>query len=188
MRANLLPSLLSPASHGELMFCLATLFAVATLQAESFFGTAIIPAMPSHLSHPLSPNGWKTFSIEVPPGVRIPNRSAPHVVHMIDLEIFESDGRFCLRAVIEEDLPDELFAECDLQGGGYTWAGVLQSLLSIHAPALVDSVEVGAEADNFFAYAEKRQPLETAASLLRTATKDRAMLSAAIDHAGADIE
>lgn len=107
---------------------------------------------------------------------------------MANLDIFESGDRYCLSAIIEEELPDTLFAEHDLQGGGYTWAPILQSLIALNLPAFVEAIEVGAEADNFYAYADTREILDEVASLLKTAINDRHMLQAAIDHAGDEIE
>src|SRR5688572_4129312 len=105
---------------------------------------------------------------------------------MILLDIFETEGRYCLAAMIEEDMPDALFTEHELHGGGYTWEAILESLLAIHAPDIVDALQIGAEADNFFAYAESRGPLEKAAELLQAAATDPNMLLSAIEHAGDD--
>lgn len=52
---------------------------------------------------------------------------------MTRIDIFETEGRYCLSAIIKEDVPDALFAERDLQGGGYTWEAILRSLMAIHA-------------------------------------------------------
>jgi hypothetical protein len=108
---------------------------------------------------------------------------------VIDISVFDSqDGRFCLAAMIEDKATDAVFEERGFQGGGYTWEAILRSLLGMRLPHALDCVDIGAEADNFYAYSENRDMLEQAASLLREAVADRSLLLAAIEHAGDDIE
>jgi hypothetical protein len=105
------------------------------------------------------------------------------------IQIFDSgDGRFCLTAIIEEDVPDAVFAEMELQGGGYTWEAVFRALLRMRLPQEVEKLDIGAEADNMYAYADDREILEQAASLLRAAATDRSLLLEAIREAGDEIE
>jgi hypothetical protein len=105
------------------------------------------------------------------------------------IQIFENeDGRFCLTAMIEEDVSDAVFAEMELQGGGYTWEAVFRALLRMRLPQAVEALEIGAEADNLYAYSKDREILEQAAALLRAAASDRSLLLEAINHAGDEIE
>ena len=106
-----------------------------------------------------------------------------------NIQIFDSeDGRFCLTAMIEEELPDAVFAEMELQGGGYTWEAVFRALLRMRLPQAVEALDIGAEADNMYAYSEDRETLEQAAALLHSAATDRALLLEAIKQAGDEIE
>ena len=83
-----------------------------------------------------------------------------------NIQIFDSeDGRFCLTAMIEEELPDAVFAEMELQGGGYTWEAVFRALLRMRLPQAVEALDIGAEADNMYAYSEDRETLEQTVQL-----------------------
>jgi hypothetical protein len=106
-----------------------------------------------------------------------------------NIQIFENeDGRFCLTAMIEEDMPDAVFADMKLQGGGYTWEAIFTALLRMRLPQAVAALDIGAEADNMYAYSEDGEILEQAAALLRAAATDRSLLLEAIKHARDEIE
>jgi hypothetical protein len=106
-----------------------------------------------------------------------------------NIQVFDSgDGRFCLTAMIEEDVPDAVFAEMELQGGGYTWEAVFRALLRMRLPQAVGKLDTGAEADNMYSYSDEGEILEQAASLLRAAATDRSLLLEAIREAKDEIE
>jgi hypothetical protein len=52
-----------------------------------------------------------------------------------DMDIFDNeDGRYCLTIVDTDGWPDDedaLFVERGLHGGGYTWAGIVASLVEM---------------------------------------------------------
>jgi hypothetical protein len=72
------------------------------------------------------------------------------------------DGRFCLM-VMEPGAPEDWYLEefdaRGLQGGGYTWEGLLGWLISARLPELVEAVIVDAEADNAWIDAADRGAL-----------------------------
>lgn len=49
-------------------------------------------------------------------------------------------------------------------------------------------VDIGAEADNMYAYCQDRAVLESLAELVQSACADHKLLKAAIEHAGEDLE
>jgi hypothetical protein len=103
--------------------------------------------------------------------------------------IFEAgDGRFFLAIQDTDPKSAALFEEKGLQGGGYTWEGLLTALLQLKMPDVLPQLEIGAEADNMYAYCDDRAILEKVAELVRTATTDHELLMAAIESAGDDLE
>jgi hypothetical protein len=108
-----------------------------------------------------------------------------------DVDIFENPetNEFCLTVTDSDDDTYALFEELELQGGGYTWLGLVESLIELRAPDLRNQLRVlDAEADNMYAYATRREPLDTLAGLIRSAVADRNLMMAAIEHAGDDLE
>lgn len=98
-------------------------------------------------------------------------------------------GRFFL--AIQDDGDERattVFEERGLQGGGYTWEGILTSLLQLKMPEALTELEIGAEADNMYAYSTDRSLLDKVADLVRAAINNRDLLIAAIDNAGDDLE
>src|SRR4051812_17294770 len=83
-----------------------------------------------------------------------------------------------------DDRAAALFEDRGLQGGGYTWEGVLISLLQLKMPDALPHLNIGAEADNMYAYSNDRALLEGVAELVQSAMADRQLLAAAIDNAG----
>jgi hypothetical protein len=103
--------------------------------------------------------------------------------------IFDNeDGRFCLTVMGADERTYALFDERDLQGGGYTWEGIVRALAEMLMVDAISKLDIGAEADNAYIYCGDRQILEEIAALVRTAVTDHHLLIAAIDHAGANLE
>jgi hypothetical protein len=105
------------------------------------------------------------------------------------IDIFDNeDGRFCLTIMDADERTYALFDERRLQGGGYTWAGIVHSLVETRMPNALPELAIGAEADNMYIHCRDRQLLERVAALVREAIADQRLLIASIDHAGADLE
>jgi hypothetical protein len=105
-----------------------------------------------------------------------------------NIGIFDDDGRFCLTIMDADESTYALFDERELQGGGYTWEGIVRSLVDMHMPDALPKLDIGAEADNMYIYTKDKQLLEDVAKLVRSAIADQDLLIAAIDHAGEDLE
>jgi hypothetical protein len=106
-----------------------------------------------------------------------------------EIGIFENhDGRFCLTITDTDDRTYALFEERELQGGGYTWEGIVEALVRMRMPDELPRLSIGAEADNMHIYCDERAPLERVAALVREAVTDHALLIAAIEAAGPDLE
>ena len=108
------------------------------------------------------------------------------------MEIFDSgNGKHCL-TIIDTDIDDrtyELFEEHSLHGGGYTWRGVLWSLIEMYMPTEADSLtDIGAEADNAYVYSADCKKLERLSELFRSALEDHEIIKAAIAQGGGEIE
>ena len=107
---------------------------------------------------------------------------------MIDgLQIIQyDDGRFGL-TIMEPGAPDakywQVFEYNELQGGGYTWEGLIDSLVNLRIPDARSSIEIGAEADNAYVNSADRQILEQIAELIEEAINDDELLTKAIEHA-----
>lgn len=103
--------------------------------------------------------------------------------------IFENyDGRFCLTVMDESPSTSNVFDQQGLQGGGYTWEGIVRALVDMRMPGTLPTLDIGAEADNMYVYCKSRQVLEDIAALVQLAIADQTLLLAAIDHAGSDLE
>lgn len=74
-----------------------------------------------------------------------------------------------------------------LEGGGYTWHAVVESLVRLHAPELEERVRYDPEGSMFAAYGDDREALLTVAQLIRRAIGDDAVLLEAIDNADEDL-
>lgn len=57
-------------------------------------------------------------------------------------------GEFCVCLGGWTDADCTLLYERGLDGLGYTWAGVIRSLLARHKPAFLPEIEIDPEADN----------------------------------------
>jgi hypothetical protein len=112
--------------------------------------------------------------------------SAAHVDEFAPCRLVDHGaGRFslCLDDFGMPDNVDELFDERGLQGGGYTWQGVAESLVRMRAPGL--EVKYDSEAGMFVALGS-REALRTVAGLLREAMRDPALMREALDRADPD--
>lgn len=107
---------------------------------------------------------------------------------MIDgLQIIQyDDGRFGL-TIMEPGSPDapywQVFEDNDLEGGGYTWEGLIESLIRLRTPDAMSSIEIGAEADNAYVNSADRNILERIASLIEEAINEEKLLREAIENA-----
>ena len=105
------------------------------------------------------------------------------------ITVFEGrEGKFCLTITDTDDETAHLFEERELQGGGYTWEGIVISLVEMRMPNALRQFEIGAEGDDMYVYCKSREPLDQLAQLISEATSDRGLLIAAIENAGDDIE
>ena len=98
------------------------------------------------------------------------------------------DGRFCLTVMDADEATYALFDERELQGGGYTWECIVQSLVEMRLPDALPRLHFGAEADNMHVDSDDRQLLEQVAALVQAAIADRELLVAAMEHAGENLE
>ncbi len=87
-----------------------------------------------------------------------------------------------------DDRTDALFEARNLQGGGYTWEGIVTSLVQMKMPEALPKLDIGAEADNMYIYCRDRKLLEQVAELVRAAIADHDLHIAAIENAGENME
>jgi hypothetical protein len=60
-----------------------------------------------------------------------------------------------------------VFDEAELQGGGYTYLGLIRALCDRHLPRQLEAFHIfDAEADNFYAHSAQREPLEQLFALI----------------------
>jgi Immunity protein 51 len=85
------------------------------------------------------------------------------------------------------DVHYDFFEARELQGGGYTWHAVVESLVRLHAPQLVDRVKYDPEGSMFVAYGDHRDALLTVAQLIRRANDDESVLLEAVEAADPDL-
>jgi hypothetical protein len=106
-----------------------------------------------------------------------------------NLTIFQDeDSKFCLTVMDADDQTNALFEELELQGGGYTWEGIVTALAEMKMQESLPTLQIGAEADNMYVYCGDRGVLERLAQLIRDACADHKLLKAAIEHAGENLE
>jgi hypothetical protein len=87
-----------------------------------------------------------------------------------------------------DDRTNALFQQRHLQGGGYTWEGIITSLVEMKMPDILPDLEFCAEADNLVIHAEERKVLEDVARLVQSAIDDHSLMIAAIENAGDELE
>ncbi len=115
----------------------------------------------------------------------VSRRAIPHELR-IDMQYHS--GQWCLDLTEADKSLAEFFDDRGLEGGGYTWEGILRALVEIRLPEALPRLDFGAEADNMNIYSDDRILLELVAALARSAAADRRVLVAAIKHAGEDLE
>jgi hypothetical protein len=98
------------------------------------------------------------------------------------------DGRYCLDLMDADERTRALFESRKFQGGGYTWEGIVRSLIEMRMPEALPQLSLGAEADNMYVYCSSRELLEDLAALIRAAIEDQQILISAIEHGGEEIE
>lgn len=107
-----------------------------------------------------------------------------------ELQILDpvDDGRYCLTLMGADEPTYQLFDEYELQGGGYTWEGILRSLVGLRMPEAASQLNVGAEADNAYVYCRDRALLERLERTVRAAIADHSLLRQAIESADETLE
>lgn len=75
----------------------------------------------------------------------------------------------------------------ELQGGGYTWEAVVESLLRQRSPELLSKLEFDPEGSMFCAYGHDRETLRAVAALIREVQADETLLAEAITHADPEL-
>jgi hypothetical protein len=73
-----------------------------------------------------------------------------------------------------------------LQGGGYSWAGIVHGLVALRAPDISDEIDLDPEGDGLLVRSTNRAALVTVAQLVAAAKRDRTLLQAAIERARLD--
>ena len=98
------------------------------------------------------------------------------------------NGRFMYQYydVEEPDSHYKFLEEQGLQGGGYSWEGIIYGLLKLHSPATLAEIEFDAEGDGIAIWSNQRDGLELIARLVAEAKSDSALLSKAIGVAQQD--
>jgi hypothetical protein len=85
------------------------------------------------------------------------------------------------------ELSDDALEARGLEGGGYTWHAIVDSLVRLHAPEIVERVNCDPEAGMFVAYGDELEALRVVAGLIRRAIQDEALLLEAVAHADPDL-
>lgn len=105
------------------------------------------------------------------------------------IQIYQGpDGKFCLSLTDWDDRTAALFAELELQGGGYTWEGIVHALVEVHMSGALSKLEIGAEGDNMYATSDAESVLKDVEKLILDAMANHDLLKQAIAHAGDDLE
>ena len=100
--------------------------------------------------------------------------------------IDHEDGAFSL-IFTDFDSTEEIFAEQELDGGGYTWHAIVDSLVKMKTPKIARLLDYDPEAGMFAAISRDRDSLKQVAVLIRNALKDRELLQLAIDNADPEL-
>lgn len=79
------------------------------------------------------------------------------------------------------------FEECDRDGGGYDWHGVVDALVRQHAPKLKRKLQYDPEGSMFAVVSKDKDALRRVAELIRMAVADSAVLKDAIERADPDL-
>jgi len=107
----------------------------------------------------------------------------------VETKIFDNDdGRHCLTIMDASEQSYEIFDEHELQGGGYTWEGIVHALIRTNMPEAAQNLDIGAEADNAYVYSASEAPLATLQKLILKADGDSEFLRFAIANADENLE
>jgi hypothetical protein len=98
------------------------------------------------------------------------------------------DGRWLFVVSDADKTTYALFDSEGLQGGGYTWQAIARSLLTWRAPDLAAELQILAEGDEMYTYAQTPEPLERLAALLAEAAQDHSIMREAMARAGDELE
>lgn len=82
---------------------------------------------------------------------------------------------------------EALMDQKELQGGGYTWHAIVDSLVKKHHPELSSVVKYDPEGSMFVAYGSDQAALKKVALLIRQAQEDEAVLLQAIKDADPEL-
>jgi hypothetical protein len=85
--------------------------------------------------------------------------------------------------VREADASTALLQARGLQGGGESWAGVVQALVALKKPAIALDIELDPEGDGLAVRSRKRSALVEVAKLVAAAKRDETLLLLALEHA-----
>lgn len=86
----------------------------------------------------------------------------------------------------EPDSHGEHLQAKGLQGGGYTWEGIVYGLLKLRSPKTLEEIEFDAEGEGLAIWSKRREALEIISGLVSQAKSDPALLSNAIEVAKRD--
>jgi hypothetical protein len=85
--------------------------------------------------------------------------------------------------VREGDASTALLQARGLQGGGESWASVVQALVALKKPAIALDIELDPEGDGLAVRSRKRSALVEVAKLVAAAKRDETLLLLALEHA-----
>ena len=92
------------------------------------------------------------------------------------------DGNFSV-GLIKFEKTYEALSKKGLQGGGYTWTAIVDSLIKIKAPELVDSFEYYPEAGMMIAQSKSLENCVKVAGFIKEAIENRNLLELALEKA-----
>ena len=99
----------------------------------------------------------------------------------------DGDGKHCLMVMEGSDQTFAVFEQLGLQGGGYTWEGIIRSLID-HQMTDMSEFDLGAEADNAYVYSTSEVALKELRGLIVGIDQDAALLRNAISQADENLE
>lgn len=74
-----------------------------------------------------------------------------------------------------------------LQGGGYTWEAVADSLLRLRNPGILKALEFDPEGSMLFVHSRDKEALRAVAALIHQAQADETLLQEAVSHADPEL-
>lgn len=90
------------------------------------------------------------------------------------------DGHFSLIYSAFPDF-DDIFTRKGLQGGGYSWHGMVVHLLEEHAPEALDALDFDPEASMFCALSDDLEALKAVARMLKK-LEERSVVKDIVEH------